>query len=427
MSTSTQANPIADISAQAFWARPRREREADFARLRNEQPVSWQRQPEGLLVQADGPGAEHGGALTGGYWALTRYDDIRAVSRNPKDFCSSKGVMFEDVPQEFLDMAISILAMDDPRHAAVRGLISSAFTPKQVKALEDGVRRDARQVVDELPDADSDDFVTHVSKRVPLMTIMRMLGVPEEDRERLVHYSDAMVSWSDPEYLQGRDGLAVVGEALWILHQACTDLAEARRAHPTDDLLSALVHARIDGQSLTTEEIAAFFVLLSVAGNDTTRHTTSHAMIAIQDNPDQRAALLEDLDGRLPVAVEEFVRWASPVMTFRRTATRDTEIRGQAIAEGQKVVLVYPAGNRDETAFEHPERFDVMRTPNRHLGFGGGGPHYCLGAPLAKVQLRAVFSELLGRYPEIRVGEPRQVVGNFVDGVNLLPMELGGR
>jgi len=425
MSTTTDPNAIADISAQEFWARPRSEREADFARLRAEQPVSWQRQPEGLLVPPEGADEGADAHLTGGYWALTRYDDIRAVSRNPQDFCSAKGVMFEDVPQEFLDMAISILAMDDPRHAAVRGLISSAFTPKTVKALEDGIRRDARQVVDELPDADSDDFVTHVSKRVPLMTIMRMLGVPEEDRERLVHYSDAMVSWSDPEYLQGRDGLAVVGEALWILHQACSELAEQRRAAPTDDLLSALVNARIDGQSLTTEEIAAFFVLLSVAGNDTTRHTTSHAMIGLQENPDQRALLLEDLDGRLPVAVEEFVRWASPVMTFRRTATRDTEIRGQAISEGQKVVLVYPSGNRDETAFDRPERFDVLRTPNRHLGFGGGGPHYCLGAPLAKVQLRAVFSELLGRYPDLQVGAPRQVVGNFVDGINLLPMELG--
>lgn len=416
-STSTAPNAVADLSAQAFWARPRADREADFARLRNEQPVSWQRQPEGLLVELEGE-------LTGGYWALTRYDDIRSVSRNPQDFCSGKGVMFEDAPQEFLDMAISILAMDDPRHAAVRGLISSAFTPKQVRSLEDGVRRDARQVVDELPDADSDDFVTHVAKRLPLMTIMRMLGVPEEDRERLVHYSDAMVSWGDPEYLQGRDPLAVVGEALWVLHQACSELAEERRAHPTDDLLSALVHARIDGQTLRTDEIAAFFVLLSVAGNDTTRHTTSHAMVGLQRNPDQRALLLEDLDGRLPVAVEEFVRWASPVMTFRRTATRDTEINGQAIAEGEKVVLVYPSGNRDETAFERPERFDVLRTPNRHLGFGGGGPHYCLGAPLAKVQLRALFSELLGRHAQIRVGEPRQVVGNFVDGINHLPMEL---
>lgn len=416
-SARDEPNAVADISAQAFWARPRPEREAAFARLRAEQPVSWQRQPEGLLVELEGD-------LTGGYWALTRYEDIRAVSRNPQDFRSGDGVMFEDAPQEFLDMAISILAMDDPRHAAVRGLISSAFTPKQVRALEDGVRRDARQVVDELDPTGSDDFVTGVAKRVPLMTIMRMLGVPEEDRERLVHYSDAMVSWSDPDYLQGRDGMAVVGEALWVLHQACTELAEERRAHPTDDLLSALVHARIDGESLRTEEIAAFFVLLSVAGNDTTRHTSSHAMLALDRHPDQRALLLEDPDGRLPVAVEEFVRWATPVMTFRRTATRDTEIRGQAVAAGDKVVLVYPSGNRDEDAFDAPDRFDVLRTPNRHLGFGGGGPHYCLGAPLAKVQLRAVFGELLGRYPRIAVGEPRLVVGNFVDGISRLPMDL---
>lgn len=416
-STDTVANPIADISAQEFWAAPLADREAAFRRLRDEDPVSRQRQPEGFLV-------EIGGELTGPYWALTRYDDIRAVSRDAQTFCSGKGVMLEDVPQEFLDAALSILAMDDPRHAAVRGLIAKGFTPKTVKLLEEGVRRDARQIVDELADHGDGDFVALVAKRLPEMTIMRMLGVPEADRERLVHYSDAMVSWNDPVYLDGRDPITVVGEALFTLHQACIALAEERRGAPTDDLLSQLVHAEIDGERLRTEEIAAFFVLLSVAGNDTTRHTSSHAMAAIARNPDQRALLLEDLDGRLETGVEEFVRWASPVMTFRRTATRDTEIAGQPIAAGDKVVLVYPSGNRDERAFADPDRFDVARTPNRHLGFGGGGAHYCLGAPLAKVQLRALFGELLGRFPQLDVGEPDPLVGNFVNGVRSLPMTL---
>ncbi|WP_320669738.1 cytochrome P450 [Patulibacter defluvii] len=418
-STETAANAVADISAQEFWTRPIAEREAAFRRLRDEDPVSRQRQPEGHLVDI-------GGELTGPYWALSRYEDIRRVSRDPATFCSGRGVMLEDAPQEFLDAALSILAMDDPRHAAVRGLIGAGFTPRTVKLLEDGIRRDARQVVDELGEHGDGDFVALVAKRLPEMTIMRMLGVPEADRDELVHHADAMVSWNDPVYLDGRDPIAVVGEALFRLHQACSELAEERRASPGDDLLSQLVHAEIDGERLRTEEIAAFFVLLSVAGNDTTRHTSSHAMVAIDRDPEQRALLLEDPDARLQAtAVDEFVRWASPVMTFRRTATRDCEIAGQPIAAGDKVVLLYPSGNRDERAFDRPDRFDVARTPNRHLGFGGGGPHYCLGAPLAKLQLRALFGELLTRYPRIAVGDPDPLVGNFVNGVRSLPMTLG--
>ena len=205
------------------------------------------------------------------------------------------------------------------------------------------------------------------------------------------------------------------------LTAAALDLAEERGSAPGEDLMTSLVQAEVDGERLTEEEISAFFVLLAVAGNDTTRHTTSHGLRALCEFPDQRRLLTDDLEGRIETAVEEIVRWATPVMTFRRTATRATEVRGQPIAEGEKVVLFYISGNRDETAFDHPERFDVLRSPNRHVGFGGGGPHYCLGASLARTQLRAIFTELLTRLPDIEAGEPEPLVGNFINGIKRMP------
>ncbi len=407
-----------DLSAQEFWAQPPEEREAAFAHLRAEAPISWQRQPEGALM----PELEG----SGGYWAVVRYDDVRTVSRDPETFRSGHGVMFEDIPAEMLEASQSFLALDDPRHRTLRGLVAEGFKPRQVKQIEDGIRADARQIVDEL-ETGTGDFIELVAKRLPLMTIMRMLGVPEEDRERVVHHADAAVSWNDPEYLAGRTPLEVVGEAMAVLHGAAAEIAADRRLNPRADLITALVEAEVDGERLTDFEIAAFFVLLSVAGNDTTRHTTSHAALALTRFGDQREHLLGDLDGRIDLAVDEFVRWASPVMTFRRTAARDTELAGQAIAEGDKVVMFYGSANRDETAFDEPQRFDVTRDPNRHVGFGGGGPHFCMGAAMARAQLRALFSELLTAYPEFEVGEPRYLVGNFVNGIAALPLETGPR
>ncbi len=410
---------VIDVSAQEFWAQTPDEREAAFARLRAEEPISWQRQPEGNLMPS-----EEG---SGGYWAVVRYDDVRTVSRDPETFRSGEGVMFEDIPQEMLEASQSFLAMDDPRHKTLRGLVAEGFKPRQVKQIEDGIRDDARQIVDELePDAEG-DFVEQVAKRLPLMTIMRMLGVPEEDRERLVHHADAAVSWNDPEYLGDRTPLEVVGEAMGVLHGAAAEIAADRRDNPRDDLITALVEAEVDGERLTDAEIAAFFVLLSVAGNDTTRHTTSHAALALSQHPEQRRLLLDDLRGRIDLAVEEFVRWASPVMTFRRTATRDTELAGTAIAAGDKVVMFYGSANRDESAFEDPQRFDITRDPNRHVGFGGGGPHFCMGAAMAKAQIRSLFSELYAAYPDLGVGEPRYIAGNFVNGIAALPFTTGAR
>jgi cytochrome P450 len=410
---------VIDLSSQEFWALPPDEREVSFAKLRAEAPISWQRQPEGELM----PDVEG----SGGYWAVVRYDDVRTVSRDPETYRSGAGVMFEDIPPEMLEASQSFLAMDDPRHKTLRGLVAEGFKPRQVKQIEDGVREDARQVVDELSEGADGDFVEQVAKRLPLMTIMRMLGVPEEDRERLVHHADAAVSWNDPEYLEGRTPLEVVGEAMGVLHGAAAEIAADRRSNPRDDLITALVEAEVDGERLTDFEIAAFFVLLSVAGNDTTRHTTTHAALALDRFPDQRENLLAGLDERIDLAVEEFVRWASPVMTFRRTASRDAELAGQAIAAGDKVVMFYGSANRDESAFDEPGRFDITRDPNRHVGFGGGGPHFCMGAAMARAQIRSLFSELLTAYPAFEVAEPRYIAGNFVNGIAALPFATGQR
>lgn len=403
-----------NLSSLDFWAQPPAEREAGFKALRDEAPLSFQPQYEGALMP-EGEG-------TGGYWAAVRYEDIKRVSRDPEHFASGHGVMLEDVPQEFLDAAQSFLAMDGEQHRALRGLVSAGFTPRQVRRLEDGVQADARELVASLADRPDGDFVELVAKQLPLMTIMRMLGVPEADRAEVVHQADAAVSWNDPEYLAGRTPLEVIAGSMMALHGFCNRYCAERRERPGDDLLSALVHAEVDGRRLTDFEIASFFVLLSVAGNDTTRHTTSHAMLALTEHPDQRAHVLADPG----TAVEEMVRWASPVMTFRRTVVKPVELCGEPLSEGDKVVLFYPSGNRDEAAFDAPERFDATRAPNHHLGFGGGGPHYCMGAALAKLQLKALFTELLTRWPALEVGEPVYVVGNFVNGINRMAMARDG-
>jgi cytochrome P450 len=240
-----------------------------------------------------------------------------------------------------------------------------------------------------------------------------MFGVAEEDRDRVVEAADLLINASDPEFMAREEPITLLGQGLATLHEYAIE----RASQPGDDLMTALVEAEIDGERLTQHEIAAFFVLLAVAANDTTRHTTSHAMRALTLHPDQRALILDDVDGRLARAVEEFVRWATPVMHFRRTVTEAVELHGETLEPGDKVVMFYLSGNRDETAIENPYRFDVTRDPNYHLGFGGGGPHYCLGASLARTQLRSIFGELLTQLPDIEVGEPDPLAGSFIRGV----------
>jgi cytochrome P450 len=405
-----------DLSDQSFWKLPLADREAAFATLRREAPVSWQRPPDSVLMGPDAP--------TTGYWAVVRYGDVRAVSRDPQTFRSGQGVMFEDVPEELLEASMSFLATDAPRHTKLRGLVSAAFTPRQTARIEESIREAATTVVDELIERGDCDFVEHVAKRLPMATISDLIGIPGSQRELVRVAADEIVGWNDPDVLAGREPFQMNAAAVMTLTATAMELAELRRRQPADDLMTALVQAEVEGERLTPEEIGAFFVLLSVAGNDTTRHTTSHTLRALTEFPEERRALLDDLPGRMPVAAEEFIRWATAVMTFRRTATCDTELADQAIAEGDKVVMFYGSANRDEAAFDNPQRFDVRREPNHHVGFGGGGPHYCLGASLARTQLRSIFTELLGRLPDIEAGEPEPLAGSFINGIKRMRCTL---
>jgi cytochrome P450 len=315
ISNTTQAgipgrsyDPV-DLSSRAFWATTAEHRERSFARLRTERPVSWHPPVEDALMPDPGDP---------GYWAVTRHADIVEVSRNSEVFLSGKGVLFENVPEELLEASQSFLAMDPPRHTLIRKVVHAAFTPRQVRRIEDSIKANARNIVSELRAAGSGvDFVAHCAKELPVRTLSDMVGIPDSERNRVADAADAMVSWGDPEYLDGRNPLEVLFSSQMHLHQVALTLATERRDRPGDDLVSSLVHAEVEGARLTDNEIAAFFVLLAVAGNDTTRQTTSHAMKALTDHPEQRAWLTAGFEDRIGGAVEEFIRWASPVMTFR--------------------------------------------------------------------------------------------------------------
>ncbi len=405
-------DPI-DLSSRAFWSTTAVDRERSFAELRAERPVSWHPPVEDSLM----PDPEDKG-----FWAVTRHADIVEVSRNSEVFLSGHGVLFENVPQELLEASQSFLAMDPPRHTLIRKVVHSAFTPRQVRRIEDSIKASAKDIVSELREAGSGaDFVKYCSKELPLRTLADMVGIPESERVQVADAADALVSWGDEEYLAGRNPLEVLVSNQMYLHQVALALAAERRENPGDDLFSALVQAEVEGARLTDPEIAAFFVLLAVAGNDTTRQTTSHGMKALCDFGDQREYLAADFDGRIGLAVEEFVRFASPVMTFRRTAATDYELHGQQIKAGEKVVMFYPSGNWDSEVFDRPDLLNLARDPNPHVGFGGGGRHFCLGAHVARAQLRAIFGELLHQLPDLRVGEPSYVAGNFIHAVRSMP------
>ncbi|MHC9293899.1 cytochrome P450 [Mycobacterium sp. LTG2003] len=402
-----------DLSSRTFWATTAAERETAFAELRAARPVSWHPPVEDALMHDPDDR---------GFWAVTRHADIVTISRDSETFRSGKGVIFESVPEELLEASQSFLAMDAPRHTLIRKLVHAAFTPRQVARIETSIKDNACQIVAELKTAGSGvDFVDHCAKELPIRTLSDMVGIPESERQQVAHAADALVSWADPVYLAGRNPLEVLVENQMYLHQVAGELAAQRRDQPGNDLISALVQADVDGDRLTDAEVSAFFVLLAVAGNDTTRQATSHALKALTDFADQRAWLLADFDGRIACAVEEFVRWASPVMTFRRTAATDVELGGQQIAAGDKVVMFYASGNWDTEVFDRPEVLDLSRKPNPHLGFGGGGRHFCLGAHVARTQLRAIFAELLHQLPDIAAGEPAYLQGNFVHAIRAMP------
>lgn len=412
---------LADLSELAFWSQPLRARDETYAVLRREEPVSFQKPPAfGLAGMMPFPYP--------GYWAVTTHELVKHVTTHPDVFCSGEGAVLEDagLGSDLRERIGSFLAMDGRRHSELRRLVSSAFTPRNVARIESRIADRARQIVDGLVETGDCDFVEHVATQLPMWTISDMVGIPEADRKAIVHAANTVVSTSDPEIVdESGTALMAVMEASGLLWQAARDLAQDRRVNPRDDLMTALVEAEVEGgRRLTDDEIGSFMVLLSTAGNDTTRNTISHTMKALADHPDQRTRLAADLPGLLPTAVEEFVRWATPVIYMRRTTTQATTLGGQDIPTGHTVVMVYESANRDETVFADPWAFDVTRSPNPHLGFGGGGVHYCLGAQLAKAQLRSLFTELLTRAPGLEVGEPDYLASNFIHGIKRMPCRL---
>lgn len=402
-----------DLSSRTFWCGTAAERERSFAVLRAERPVSWHRPPETFAGEL-----EQGQS---GFWAVVRHKDIVEVSRRSDVFVSGYGTQPLDLPPEWREATESIIGMDAPRHTKLRKIVSAAFTPRQVRRIEEQIKANAKTIVEELAAAGTGvDFVRHCASQLPLRTLSDMVGIPDDERDAVVQAAEALVCAGDPEFLQGRDAEQVVVSSQMELHRVALELASRRRTDPRDDLMSALVHAEVDGEQLTHEEIAAFFALLCVAGNDTTRQTTSHTLKALTDFPEQREWLMADFDGRINGAIEEFVRWATPVMTFRRTAISDYELGGQPIRAGEKVVMFYASGNWDTEVFAQPDRFDLSRNPNAHLSFGGGGAHYCLGNQVAKTQLRALFGELLTQLPDIQGVEPEYLESSFIHAVRAM-------
>jgi cytochrome P450 len=392
------------LSDPEFWIRPWEEREGAFATLRAERPISFHEEPDIVPGLPRGPG----------YWALTRHADILHVSRHAELFCSGRGVNIGDMPQPFNEFFGSMINMDDPRHARLRRIVSRGFTPRVLARLDADVRRAAAEIVDGVVEKGECDFVTEIAAQLPLKIICDMMSIPPSQYGFVFDRTNVILGAGDPEYTP--DVSQIIPQLLQAgaeLSQLAQDLARHRKVHPSSDLVSQLVDAEIDGDALSAQELGSFFVLLVVAGNETTRNAISHGMKVLCDHPEQRRVWAEDFERVAPTAIEEIVRWATPVIHFRRTATRDTEIRGQRIAAGEKVVLWYCSGNRDEEAFERPFAFDVRRTPNEHVGFGGPGPHYCLGAHLARREMTIMFRELFRRLPDLEIVEPPQRLASF--------------
>lgn len=377
-----------------------------FAWLRNERPVYWH---ESTFSPP-------------GFWVCTKYQDVIDIERDAKTFSSARGgALLDDQSQ---GTELMMLNQDPPQHTRLRNLVARGFTPKVIKGMEPHIRDAARQIVDRVATRDDViDFVPHLAAELPLVVIAELLGIPYEDRQKIFEWSNRLVGANDPEYA-GEDRQNGINASLE-LYAYAQALADDRRARPLDDIVTTLVTAELDGEKLSDIEFNVFVLLLSVAGNETTRNLISGGMLALMEHPDERDRLLADLDGLLPTAVDEMLRYVSPVQYFRRTATTDTEIRGVPIKAGDKVTIWYGAANRDEEVFAEPDRFDVGRTPNEHVAFGGRGPHYCLGASLAKMEIRVMFEEILTRLPDMRLaGDPERLRSTLIAGIKHLPVQF---
>src|SRR6478672_8153436 len=383
-----------------------------FRRLRAEDPVYWQ--PD-----------EFAG---GGYWNVVKHADLIEVNRDTATFSSEVGGTMimsgqfpigEDPDMPFDTRGSLMLDMDPPKHTRYRLLVNKGFTPRMIGLLEQALQARASMIVDNVIETGSADFVEDIAAELPLQAIAEIMGVPQEDRRKLFDWTNKMVGAGDPEY-QGNDQQGAFVE----LFAYANELAGLRRSDPRDDIVSKLLDAEIDGEQLSELEFDMFMLLLAVAGNETTRNTTAWGMWALMQHPEQYAHLRDHLDTALNPAIEEILRWASPVYHFRRTATAPTELQGREIADGDKVVMWYISANRDEAVFEDPFRFDITREPSEQVAFGGGGHHFCLGANLARMELRIIFEEVLARIPDMHlVAEPEVLRSNFIGGVKHMAVE----
>ena len=401
-----------DFTAPATYFGGASAREALFKKFRDDRPVAFL--PEGTI-----PGFPPGP----GFWSLTRYDDVMHVSRHPEIFQSGKGTNIPDLPQEIVEFYGSMINMDAPRHTRMRLIVNKAFTPRMVQRIDEDVRIKARQIVAEASTRGTVDIVRDLAGPLPLQIICEMMGIPRDKWDRIFECTNVILG--DESTTPDFNALMAASFEMAAIARA---VGEDHLAHPRDDLVSAIMHAEVDGERLDASQMASFFILLSAAGNETTRNAISHGVHLLTRHPDQREKLRADVDHLIPTAVEEIVRYATPVIHFRRTATEDTVIGDTAIAAGDKVVMWYESANRDERHFEDPYRFDIARTPNEHVGFGAGGPHFCLGANLARREIRVMFEELFRWLPDIcSSGEPEYLNSPFINGIKHLEVTFTPR
>ncbi len=406
---------------EGFWASGREAREGVFAQLRARDDLFFSEE-RGLVVDGEvvlPPGR--------GFYSLVRHADVVEASKQPGLFCSGEGSNIADLPVEMREFFGSMIGMDDPRHARLRRIVSRGFTPRMVEKLNEAIVTKAISVIDSVADKGSIDFVTEVAAKLPLALICDLMGIPESEYDLVFDMTNIILSNGDPEFIpEGANPIDAYLNAGGALAQLMHTLAAERRANPTDDLTTALITAEVDGETLTDDELASFFVLLCAAGNETTRNATSHGLRLLTENPGQRALLMEDFEGRIADTIEEVVRLSSPVIHFRRTVTRDgVQLGAHTFSEGDKVVLWYGSANRDERVFNRPHDMDITRDTSAQVGFGGPGPHFCLGAHFARRQLATIFRELLHRLPDIQmVGEPDYLRSNFINGIKHMTAEF---
>ncbi|WP_113703772.1 cytochrome P450 [Nonomuraea lactucae] len=406
-----------DMSHLQFWGLPRSTRLEAFRRLRQlDRPVFF-REQQAPFIKA-GPG----------YYALVRHADVMEASRNAEVFSSQPCAnSIPDLPRWLAVYFGSMINMDDPRHARLRGIVSRAFTPRVLAKLEADLAVAAAEIVDQAIEEGPGDFVTQVAARLPVRVICDMMGIPPQHHDHVLRCTNVILGSVDPEYtgigaelnrLRMARGLGRLLRAGYSLNRMAARLGDERRKHPTGDLVSLLVNGE---ERLTSQELGSFFILLVVAGSETTRNAIAHGLKLLTDHPAQRRLLLENFEGLIGRACDEVVRHSTPVIQFRRTLTRDHVMNGTTYRKGDKVLLFYNSANRDEAVFQDPDVFDVTRDPNPHVGFGGPGPHYCLGAHLARREMVVMFRELFARLPDIRsVGEPDYLLSNFINGIKHL-------